>query len=61
MNPPHSSIAQPQWILLIYNPLTGCNKWRVETRNATAGVAPDLPPLIILPEEALKTAWHGVP
>lgn len=43
MNPPPYSIAQPQRILLIYNPLTDCNKWRVETRNATPGVAPDLP------------------
>lgn len=42
MNSSHYSTAQPQWILLIYNPLTACDKWRVETRNATPGAAPDL-------------------
>lgn len=42
MNSSHYSMAQPQWIPLIYNPLTDCNKWRVETRNATPGAAPNL-------------------
>lgn len=42
MNSSHYSTAQPQWILLIYNPLTACDKWRVETRNAMPGAAPDL-------------------